>query len=98
MVTACRARYPGVRFLLADARELSAFSDGSFFLVLFSLNGLGMVLELHSLFRPAGWGREVAVAGKEALRWVFRAAQLIDMPIRPASAAPCRWKMIRATA
>ena len=52
-----------------------ASDNGGFFFG--AVDGLGMVLELHSLFRPAGWGREVATAGKQALTWVFQAAQAI---------------------
>lgn len=40
MVTACRQRFPGLRFSVGDARTLEAFSDGSFDFVLFSDNGI----------------------------------------------------------
>jgi SAM-dependent methyltransferase len=40
MVQACRKRYPGVRFELADARELDQFEDAAFDFVLFSFNGM----------------------------------------------------------
>jgi len=43
MIDTCRRRYPGVRFELADARDLSGFAPGSFALVVFSCNGLGMI-------------------------------------------------------
>lgn len=43
MVDACRQRFPGVRFELADARSLSGIADNSIFLVVFSCNGIGMV-------------------------------------------------------
>ncbi|MBI1422095.1 MAG: methyltransferase domain-containing protein [Gammaproteobacteria bacterium] len=43
MVSACRTKYPGVRFEYADARNLSHFSDNMFYLVVFSMNGLCMV-------------------------------------------------------
>src|SRR5579862_5345833 len=43
MVTAARRRFPGVRIEYGDARDLSAFHDGTFRLVVFSCNGLGMV-------------------------------------------------------
>ena len=43
MVERCRARFPGVRFEVLDARDLSCFSDGAFDLVLFSWNGIDTV-------------------------------------------------------
>ena len=43
MVDACRQRFPGVRFELADARAMSAVADDSIFLAVFSCNGIGMV-------------------------------------------------------
>ncbi|GAB3305151.1 class I SAM-dependent methyltransferase [Luteimonas notoginsengisoli] len=43
MVDACRQRFPGVRFDLADARAMSAVADDSIFLAVFSCNGIGMV-------------------------------------------------------
>ncbi|HUQ09652.1 MAG TPA: class I SAM-dependent methyltransferase [Steroidobacteraceae bacterium] len=43
MVDHCRARFPGLRFERADARDLSMFPDGSFDLVFFSCNGICMV-------------------------------------------------------
>jgi hypothetical protein len=57
-----------------DILPLASDNGGYFFR---RLDGLGMVLELHSLFRPAGWGREVAATGKQALVRVFRTAQVI---------------------
>jgi SAM-dependent methyltransferase len=43
MVEACTRRFPDVRFEIADARDLSAFADEQFKLVVFSSNGLCMV-------------------------------------------------------
>jgi ubiquinone/menaquinone biosynthesis C-methylase UbiE len=40
MVERCRARFPGIRFEVVDARDLSAFGDESFALVMFSYNGI----------------------------------------------------------
>ncbi len=57
-----------------DILPLASQNGGFFF---GRLDGLGLVLELHSLFRPEGWGREVAATGKEALARVFRTAQVI---------------------
>lgn len=42
------------------------------------LDGIGRVFELHTMFTPKGWGREVAKAIKEALERVFsEGAQVI---------------------
>lgn len=42
------------------------------------LDGLGRVFELHTLFTPEGWGREVLIALKEAVSAMFAAgAQII---------------------
>lgn len=43
MVERCRRRYPGVRFEFGDARDLSAFPEASFDVVLFSYNGIDAV-------------------------------------------------------
>lgn len=40
MVTECRARFPGVRFELGDARRMEMFPSDHFALVMFSFNGL----------------------------------------------------------
>ncbi len=40
MIERCRARFPEVRFEVADVRDLSAFGDASFRLVMFSYNGI----------------------------------------------------------
>jgi len=52
-----------------------ASDNGGFFFC--RMDQIGMIAELHTLYRPAGWGREVATAGKEALEWVFREFQVI---------------------
>lgn len=52
-----------------------ASDNGGF--VFCRMDQIGVSLELHTLYRPAGWGREVARAGKEALEWVFRTFQVI---------------------
>jgi SAM-dependent methyltransferase len=63
MVDHCRARFPGVRFERADARQMSLFADGSFDLVFFSCNGICMVdhpgrlailAEVRRLLSPGG--------------------------------------------
>ncbi len=43
MIEVCAKRFSNRRFEYADARALSRFVDGSFFLVCFSCNGIGMV-------------------------------------------------------
>ena len=40
MVRLCRDKFPRTEFLVADASDLSAFSDGSFDAIIFSFNGL----------------------------------------------------------
>jgi ubiquinone/menaquinone biosynthesis C-methylase UbiE len=42
MVATCRQRFPGVHFVHGDARKLSQFEDNSFFLIVFSQNGICM--------------------------------------------------------
>jgi SAM-dependent methyltransferase len=63
MVEACRRAYPGVRFEHADARNLAHIASESFFLAVFSCNGLGMVghadrlailRELRRVLMPGG--------------------------------------------
>jgi SAM-dependent methyltransferase len=43
MVETCRARFPHLRFDVADVRDLSRFADGAFDVVLFSFNGIDIV-------------------------------------------------------
>lgn len=63
MVEACRRLHEGVRFEHADARDLSHIHDATFFLAVFSCNGLGMVghgdrlrilRELRRVLTPGG--------------------------------------------
>lgn len=58
-----RSRHPQARVLHMDARDLAAFEDASFGLVLFSFNGIDVVdhddrlkilHEVHRVLRPAG--------------------------------------------
>ncbi len=37
------------------------------------MDRIGMVVELHTLYRPAGWGREVFRAAQEACEWILGA-------------------------
>jgi SAM-dependent methyltransferase len=45
MVAACKAKYPDKDFRVVDARDMSAFGDGSFDFVFFSYNGIDTVDE-----------------------------------------------------
>src|SRR5437870_5049989 len=63
MVDAFRKLHPGVRCERMDARDLSAFGDGQFALVVFSFNGIDAVnlegrmkvlREVHRVLRPGG--------------------------------------------
>lgn len=63
MVVACRKRHPGVRIEQMDARDLHAFEDGGFALVVFSFNGIDSVgpqdrprvlREVHRVLQPGG--------------------------------------------
>lgn len=46
--------------------------------VIFSpVDHLGFVVEMHTLFTPEGWGREVAISGKRFVADVFRTVSLI---------------------
>ena len=47
---------------------LAAVNGGFFFA---RLDVMGLVRELHTMFRPEGWGREVHQAAKEAFEYVF---------------------------
>ncbi len=63
MIEACRRKYPDAEFVQGDARDLSRFADGCFFLVFFSCTGIGMVdhqgrmailREVYRVLRPGG--------------------------------------------
>jgi SAM-dependent methyltransferase len=63
MVGICRLKYPDVRATFGDARDLSAFADDSFGLVVFSWNGIDAVdhadrqailTEVRRVLRPGG--------------------------------------------
>ena len=63
MVGQCKGQYPHLDFECADARDLSRFSDGQFYLIVFSMNGLSMVdhagrmailHEVYRLLQPDG--------------------------------------------
>jgi SAM-dependent methyltransferase len=64
MVELCHRRFPHVRFEVHDARDLSAFRDGEFGLVMFAFNGidclehadrLRALREVHRVLADGGW-------------------------------------------
>ncbi len=64
MVCACRAKYPNLKFELADAADLSLFADNSFDGIIFSYNGIDNLApdnnrqtclrECHRILKPGG--------------------------------------------
>jgi SAM-dependent methyltransferase len=64
MIEVCRARHPGLEFLVGDASDLSIFADGSFDAVVFSFNGIDclpsdehrrrFLRECHRVLRAGG--------------------------------------------
>jgi SAM-dependent methyltransferase len=63
MVDACRAKFPGLEFRVADASELSAFRDESLHAVVFAFNGIDMLPDesrqaclkhIHRILKPRG--------------------------------------------
>lgn len=63
MVAQCKQLFPGSQFEHADARDLSRFTDGHFYLIVFSMNGLSMVdhdgrivilREIYRILQPGG--------------------------------------------
>jgi SAM-dependent methyltransferase len=63
LVAVCKGKYPGVRVMQGDARDLSRFADESFQLAVFSFNGIDAVdhgdrnailREVYRVLRPGG--------------------------------------------
>ena len=64
MIRACQSKFPGLEFVVADAADLSAFSDNSFDVAVFAFNGIDYVLpqqarraclkHLHRVLKPGG--------------------------------------------
>jgi SAM-dependent methyltransferase len=48
MIQACQGKFPGLEFIVADAADLSAFSDSAFDVVVFAFNGIDYVLPEQS--------------------------------------------------
>lgn len=46
-------------------------------IILICIDGFGLVKEMHTLYNPAGWGREVAANGKLFMREAFKTANVI---------------------
>ena len=42
-----------------------------------AVDGLGLVKEMHTMYRPEGWGREVAINGKAFVNEVMKESVLI---------------------
>lgn len=62
--------------LIQDDRAMPLATDhgGAIF---WNVDGLGFVVEMHTLFTPEGWGREVAMFGRACIRQVMSTASLI---------------------
>jgi SAM-dependent methyltransferase len=64
MIRLCRDKFPQLKFMVADASDLSAFSDGSFDAIVFAFNGLDYLFpeeqrwkclrECKRVLRPGG--------------------------------------------
>jgi len=52
-----------------------ASSNGGVLFV--SIDPLGMVREMHTMYKPEGWGREVALFGKQFIEEAFKVCSLI---------------------
>lgn len=62
---------------LSDQRVIPLSSEHGGYMF-FKADGLGRVLELHTMFTPEGWGKEAASMFKEALDHVFSSgAQIV---------------------
>src|SRR3974390_942435 len=67
MVEACRAKFPGREFAVADAADLSAFPDASFDVIVFAFNGIDFVLPASSRRRCLEHMRRILKAGGVAI-------------------------------
>lgn len=64
-----------IEAIVAHERVTPLASENGGFLFL-ELDGFGRVVELHTLYRPEGWGREVLFAAKEAFSRIFETAMI----------------------
>ena len=68
---------PDMTQMVLDPKVWPLASEHGGFLF-FQRDGLGRIFELHTLYSPEGWGREVAQAAKEAATAVFlRGAEVL---------------------
>lgn len=68
---------PDMTTMVLDPKVTPWAAEHGGFLV-FQRDGLGRIFELHTMFTPEGWGREVAQAAKEGLTALFlRGADLL---------------------
>ncbi len=63
-------------FLVSDERNLPLRSDNGG-VILLSMDALGFYREMHTLYTPDGWGREVATAGRGFMREAFKTCHVL---------------------
>lgn len=62
---------------LIDDERNRPFASKHGGVIFVSVDHLGMVWEMHTLYTPEGWGREVAVNGKGFVQELFKEASMI---------------------
>lgn len=62
--------------LVDDVRNVPFASENGGVLFV-KTDHLGSIYEMHTMFTPAGWGREVAVTGAQALHNIFETAVMV---------------------
>lgn len=62
---------------LAERRDILPLASQNGGFLLRQLDAFGLAFELHTLFTPEGWGREVAEAAKDMFETIFAQAALI---------------------
>lgn len=66
-----------IRAVVEHPRVTALRSQNGGFLFV-QLDGIGRVFELHTLYKPEGWGREVLLSAKQAFAAIFAAgAQVV---------------------
>lgn len=63
--------------LLISNEKNEPFSSQNGGVLFVKTDHLGAIYEMHTMFRPEGWGREVAVTGAKALHHIFTKALLV---------------------